>query len=326
MKDQRARRPNPAISAKNAASQDKARVRATPAAGEAQPPQAKKKPVTRAKKLAVRAGSQQQVAKQKQLRDKRVPTEHIGSERLQKALAFTGYGSRREVEEWIANGRVSINGKVAELGARVSPGDEVRLDHKRVTLKWPDRLPRIVLYHKQEGELVSRDDPQGRLTVFDRLPKLASSRWMAIGRLDFNTSGLLIFTTSGDLANRMSHPRFEIEREYAVRILGELTDEQIKELRSGIELEDGPAKFERISAGTGEGVNHWYNVVIKEGRNREVRRLFEHYKLQVSRLMRVRFGFLGLPPRLKRGQYYELNELEVLSVLRWAGLKMNGEE
>ncbi|UXY14172.1 rRNA pseudouridine synthase [Chitiniphilus purpureus] len=291
----------------------------------AQPPQARKAPVTRAKKLAVRAGSQKEVARQKQLREKRLTPAQIGEERLQKALAFSGWGSRREVETWIAQGKVTVNGAVAELGCKIKPGDDVRVAGKRVQLRWPDRLPRVLLYHKQEGELVTRDDPQGRVTVFDRLPKLASSKWIAIGRLDFNTSGLLLFTTSGDLANHMTHPRFEIEREYAVRILGELTDEQMKAFKDGITLEDGPARFERIEATGGEGANHWYNAVLKEGRNREVRRMFEHFGLTVSRLIRVRFGMFGLPPRLKRGQFYELNETEVLAVMKWSGLKLNGE-
>ncbi|MBS1156676.1 MAG: rRNA pseudouridylate synthase [Proteobacteria bacterium] len=305
---------------------------ATPAAG--QPVDAKKRqakrrddaPATRAKRLRVRAGSQKEVAIQRQLRDKRLPADQLNAERLQKALAFTGYGSRRDMEEAIEAGRVSVNGKIASLGDKVNMGDEVRFDGKRVNIKWPDRLPRIVIYHKQEGELVSRDDPEGRTTVFERLPRLDNSKWIAIGRLDFNTSGLLIFTTSGDLANKMMHPRFEVEREYAVRVIGELTDEQKKELTKGIELDDGPAHFSRMVDGGGEGSNHWYHVIIKEGRNREVRRMFEYFGLTVSRLMRVRFGAVTLPPRLKRGQFYELNETEVLGIVKWAGLRMNGQE
>lgn len=178
-----------------------------------------------------------------------------------------------------------------------------------IKLKWPDRLPRILLYYKQEGEIVSRDDPQGRTTIFDRLPAAASSRWVAIGRLDVNTSGLLILTTSGALVNRFAHPSFEVELNAAVRVLGEVTNEQMKELTEGVELEDGVAKVERIFQQGGEGVNKWYNVVLKEGRNREVRRLFEYLGLTVSRLVRVRFGPIGLPARLKRGSsFYELNE------------------
>lgn len=283
-------------------------------------------PAGKAKRLQVRAGSQKDVAVQKQLREKRLPPEQLNAERLQKALAFTGYGSRREMEEAIEARRVSVNGKIATLGDKIRPGDEVRFDSKRVNIKWPDRLPRIVIYHKQEGEMVTRDDPEGRTTIFDRLPKLDNSKWIAIGRLDFNTSGLLILTTSGDLANKMMHPRFEVEREYSVRVLGELTDEQRKELIKGIELEDGMANFSQVADGGGEGTNHWYHVILKEGRNREVRRMFEYFGLTVSRLMRVRFGALSLPPRLKRGQFYELNEIEVLGVVKWAGLRMNGQE
>ncbi|MDR3411804.1 MAG: pseudouridine synthase [Formivibrio sp.] len=283
-------------------------------------------PVSRAKRLRVRAGSQKEVAIQKQLREKRLPTDQLNSERLQKALAFTGYGSRRDMEEAIEAGRVSVNGKLAGLGDKISPGDEVRFDGKRVNIKWPDRLPRILIYHKQEGEMVTHNDPDGRTTVFDRLPRIDNSKWIAVGRLDFNTSGLLIFTTSGDLANKMMHPRFEVEREYAVRVVGELTEEQKKELTKGIELDDGLAHFSRLVDGGGEGSNHWYHVIIKEGRNREVRRMFEYCGLTVSRLMRVRFGAVALPPRLKRGQFYELLETEVLGIVKWAGLRLNGQE
>ena len=301
------------------------RVADGPAAGTVRPAGSKPNaPAGRAKKLLVRHGSQKEVAIQKQLRAKRLTTDQVGDERLQKVLAFSGWGSRREAETWIAEGRVTVNGKVAELGSRIKQGDEVRVDDKRVNLRWADRLPRIVIYHKQEGELVTRDDPQGRTTVFERLPKLASSKWIAIGRLDFNTSGLLLFTTSGDLANYMTHPSFEIEREYAVRVMGEITPEQMNEMTKGIQLEDGEAHFDFIEDQGGEGINHWYRVILREGRNREVRRMFEHYELTVSRLMRVRFGMFGLPARLKRGQFYELNETEVLAALKWADLRLNG--
>ncbi|WP_034618662.1 MULTISPECIES: 23S rRNA pseudouridine(2605) synthase RluB [Chitinibacter] len=280
--------------------------------------------VKRAKKMPQRQASQHEVAIRKQLREKRVTTDQLGDDRLQKVLAFSGVGSRREMEEVIEAGRVSINGKIADLGSKVSPGDEVRIDGKRVPLKWPDRLPRIIMYHKQEGELVSRDDPEGRVTVFDRLKRISSSKWVAIGRLDFNTSGLLLFTTSGELANRMMHPSFEVEREYAVRVHGQLTPEQMKQLVNGVELDDGPANFSRIEDRGGEGKNHWYHVVLKEGRNREVRRMFEHFELVVSRLMRIRFGTFRLPGRLKRGQFYELSETEVLSIMKWANLTITG--
>lgn len=281
-------------------------------------------PAGRAKRLQVRRGSQKYEADARNLREKRVDPRFIDAQRLQKVLAFSGLGSRRDMETLIESGRVEVNGKVATLGTKVSPADTVRIDGKGARLKWPDRLPRIVVYHKQEGELVSRDDPKGRTTVFERLPRLHGSQWVAVGRLDYNTSGLLIFTTSGELSNRMLHPRFEVEREYAVRIIGELDVDQRKVLTQGITLEDGPAKFERLEDLGGEGLNHWYRVVIHEGRNREVRRMFEHLQFTVSRLIRTRFGAIAMPPRLKRGQFYELSEPEVLSVLHWAGLQMNG--
>ncbi|HLY95631.1 MAG TPA: pseudouridine synthase, partial [Sideroxyarcus sp.] len=244
-------------------------------------------------------------------------------ERLQKVLAQAGIGSRREMEEWISAGRVTVNGTVATLGMRVSEGDRVQVDGRpvRLQLQADQALPRVLLYHKQEGEIVSRDDPNERASVFDVLPKLRGQKWIAIGRLDFNTSGLLIFTTSGELANRLMHPRFEVEREYAVRVQGEMTPEQMRQMtREGIELEDGLVRFEKLSDEGGEGFNHWYRLVLKEGRNRVVRRTFEALGLPVSRLMRVRFGIINLPPRIKRGMMAELGEGEVREILEWVGL------
>jgi 23S rRNA pseudouridine2605 synthase len=244
-------------------------------------------------------------------------------ERLQKVLAQAGIGSRREMEEWISAGRVTVNGTVATLGIRVSEGDKVQVDgrHIRLQLQAEQTLPRILLYHKQEGEIVSRDDPKERANVFDALPKLRGQKWIAIGRLDFNTSGLLIFTTSGELANRLMHPRFEVEREYAVRVQGEMTPDQMHQMtKEGIELEDGLVRFEQLSDEGGEGYNHWYRLVLKEGRNRVVRRTFEALGLPVSRLMRVRFGMINLPPRIKRGMMAELGEGEVRAILEWVGL------
>ncbi len=246
-------------------------------------------------------------------------------ERLQKVLAQAGIGSRREMEEWIAAGRVTVNGEVAMLGMRVVEGDVVRVDNKRpIRIRTEDaRLPRVLLYHKQEGEIVSRDDPENRTSVFDKLPRLSGQKWIAIGRLDFNTSGLLIFTTSGDLANRLMHPRFEVEREYAVRVQGSMTEQQMRQmLKEGITLEDGPVKFEKLLDEGGEGYNHWYRIVVKEGRNRVVRRTFEALGLPVSRLMRVRFGIVNLPPRLKRGMLAELGSGEVAAILDWVGMEV----
>jgi len=225
-------------------------------------------------------------------------------------LAGAGLGSRREMEQWIAAGRVSVNGEPAGVGTRVSVGDRVQVDGRPVRLQ-RDAAARVLLYHKSTGEIVSRDDPEGRPEVFDKLPRLRGAKWIAVGRLDFNTSGLLIFTTSGELANRLMHPRHRIEREYAVRVLGELSEEQMQTLRSGVELEDGPAHLDSIEDVGGQGSNHWYNVVLSEGRNREVRRLFEALNLKVSRLMRVRFGPIALPSHLKRGQMRELEEAEI---------------
>jgi 23S rRNA pseudouridine2605 synthase len=240
--------------------------------------------------------------------------------RLHKLLALAGFGSRRDMETLIESGRITINGQVAIVGAIVNEQDIVRLDSRILHLPFEPELPQILLYHKPEGELVSQDDPEGRATVFDKLPKIKQGKWIAIGRLDMNTSGLLIFTNSGELANHFMHPRYEVEREYAVRILGELTEDQLAQLKQGIELEDGPANFESIHANGGEGVNKWYQVVIKEGRNREVRRLFEAFHLPVSRLMRVRFGPINLPPRLKRGTMLKLEQKQVVGILEWAGL------
>lgn len=244
-------------------------------------------------------------------------------ERLQKVLAQTGMGSRREMEEWISAGRVVVNGAVATLGMRVSEGDKVQVDGRlvRLQLQAEPGLPRVLLYHKQEGEIVSRNDPNERASVFDVLPKLRGQKWIAIGRLDFNTSGLLIFTTSGELANRLMHPRFEVEREYAVRVQGEMTPDQMRQMtKDGIELEDGLVRFDKLSDEGGEGFNHWYRLVLKEGRNRVVRRTFEALNLPVSRLMRVRFGMINLPPRIKRGMMLELEEPEVRKILAWVDL------
>jgi 23S rRNA pseudouridine2605 synthase len=252
-----------------------------------------------------------------------VETSQQPGERLQKVLAQAGIGSRREMEAWIDSGRVTVNGTVAKLGMRVSEGDKVQVDGRqiRLQLQAEQTMPRILLYHKQEGEIVSRDDPKERANVFDALPKLRGQKWIAIGRLDFNTSGLLIFTTSGELANRLMHPRFEVEREYAVRVQGAMTLDQMHQMtKDGIELEDGLVRFEQLSDEGGEGYNHWYHLVLKEGRNRVVRRTFEALGLPVSRLMRVRFGIINLPPRIKRGMMAELGEGEVRKILEWVGL------
>jgi 23S rRNA pseudouridine2605 synthase len=242
------------------------------------------------------------------------------TQRLHKLLALAGLGSRRDMEELIVSGRVTVNGQVATVGAAVTEHDVVRIDGRPTRLPFEAELPQVLIYHKPEGEIVSQDDPEGRASVFDKLPRIKQGKWIAIGRLDMNTSGLLIFTNSGELANRFMHPRYEVEREYAVRVFGELTEEQMALLTQGIELEDGPASFDRIIAQGGEGANHWYQVIIREGRNREVRRLFEALQLPVSRLMRVRFGPINLPPRVKRGAMLKLEQKQVVELLEWAGL------
>jgi 23S rRNA pseudouridine2605 synthase len=235
--------------------------------------------------------------------------------KLHKALADAGHGSRREIEAWIAEGRVNVNDAPAHVGQRVSAQDKVKLNGRLVYLKDVARPPRVLLYHKPEGEIVSRDDPEGRPSIFEKLPRIRGSRWISIGRLDFNSCGLLLVTDNGDLANKLMHPRYGLEREYAVRILGELDAETMQRLQVGIELDDGPAHFNRIEANGGEGANRWYKVSLSEGRNREVRRMFEAVGITVSRLMRVRYGPVVLPPQLKRGQCRELTAAEVAALL-----------
>ena len=244
------------------------------------------------------------------------------TQRLHKLMALAGLGSRRDMEELVVSGRVTVNGQPAVQGQGVTPYDVVRLDSRPIKLPFEAELPQVLIYHKPEGEIVSQDDPEGRASVFDKLPRIKQGKWIAIGRLDMNTSGLLIFTNSGELANRFMHPRYEVEREYAVRIFGELTEEQMSMLTQGIELEDGPAAFDSVRAQGGEGANHWYQVIIREGRNREVRRLFEAFQLPVSRLMRVRFGPVNLPPRVKRGTMLKLEQKQVVDLLEWAGLEV----
>lgn len=234
------------------------------------------------------------------------------SEKLQKVLARAGKGSRREMETYISAGRVSVDGKTAFLGDRVEGTEQIRVDGHQVTLKSADdEMCRILMYNKPEGEMCTRKDPEGRPTVFDRLPKLESERWVAVGRLDINTSGMLLFTTDGELANRLMHPSQKVEREYAVRVFGEVTEAMLQTLRSGVKLEDGPAHFQSITYRGGEGRNHWFHVVLSEGRNREVRRLWESQDVQVSRLIRVRYGDMEMKRQLPLGGWTELPLKEV---------------
>jgi 23S rRNA pseudouridine2605 synthase len=219
------------------------------------------------------------------------------------------------MEVLIAAGRITINGRPATLGQRVGPDDRVARDGRAIRLSFGESTPRVLLYHKPAGELVTARDPQGRPTVFDRLPRIRGGHWVAIGRLDFNTGGLLLFTDSGELANRLMHPSHEVEREYAVRVRGEVSEAQRERLVRGVQLEDGIARFDAIEPRGGQGSNRWYEVVLREGRNREVRRMFEALGITVSRLMRVRFGPFVLPPRLKRGQWLELEGAQLSALL-----------
>jgi len=245
--------------------------------------------------------------------------------RIQKALAQLGVGSRRGIEKAITENRIEVNNAPAHIGQTVSSKDKIVFDGKLIRLSDETLLPKILLYHKPDGEIVSKSDPKNRPSVFDHLPRLKKEKWIAIGRLDFNTSGLLIFTTYGALANRLMHPRYEIEREYSVRVLGELTEIQMRQLTEGVLLDDGQARLESIIFEGGEGANHWYKVTvtIREGRNREVRRLFEKLNFTVSRLIRVRFGQIKLPSHLKRGMHLELTQKHVKEVLKEHNFELN---
>jgi len=245
------------------------------------------------------------------------------SVKLHKVLAQAGLGSRADMEQAIAAGRVTVNGAPAHVGQRIAAGDVVKLDGRLV--RWsatPTRLPRVLAYHKPTGEVVTLDDPENRPTVFRQLPRLRSGKWMAVGRLDINTEGLLLFTDSGELANRLMHPRFGLEREYAVRVLGALSQEERQRLLDGVELEDGPARFLSLEDGGGDGANRWYRVTIAEGRNREVRRLFEAVGHAVSRLIRVRYGAIALPRGLRRGAFMELEPRVVEQLMQAAGVPL----
>jgi 23S rRNA pseudouridine2605 synthase len=243
------------------------------------------------------------------------------AERLQKFLAQAGYGSRREIENWIRDGRISVNDKPAELGVSVSTTDRIRIDGRLIAATSPvSRPPRTMAYHKPAGELTTRKDEEGRPTVFDNLPKLRNGRWISVGRLDFNTAGLLLVTTDGELAHRLMHPSWQIEREYAVRILGAVDDAVLQRLQEGVMLEDGMAAFASIRDAGGQGINHWYHVTVREGRNREVRRLWESQGLQVSRLIRIRFGPVELPRSLRAGRFQDLTPQELAAL--YAAVKL----
>ncbi len=249
------------------------------------------------------------------------------SEKLQKVLARAGHGSRRELETLIKSGRVSVNGQVARLGERLEDENAViRIDGHTVSAKAQEEVVcRVLAYYKPEGELCTRHDPEGRRTVFDRLPKIRGSRWISVGRLDANTSGLLLFTTDGELANRLMHPSRQVEREYLVRVFGEVNEQKVRNLVNGVELEDGLARFEDVVYAGGEGMNHTFYVVINEGRNREVRRLWESQDTTVSRLKRVRYGDIYLDKKLPRGGWMELDLKEVNYLRELVELKVEKE-
>jgi 23S rRNA pseudouridine2605 synthase len=251
-----------------------------------------------------------------------VTSAHDAGERLQKLLANAGLGSRRQLEVLISEGRVRVNGKVSRLGDRATPDDRIEVDGRPVGGRRLSSNQRfVIMYNKPEGELVTRRDPEGRKTVFERLPRLPAGRWIAVGRLDVNSAGLLLLTNDGELANRLMHPSNQVDREYAVRVKGEVTDEMVRRLVSGVDLEDGPARFEDVVDAGGEGRNHWFHLVIMEGRKREVRRLWEAVGATVSRLKRVRYGPIILDSSVKVGQWRELDRDERRALLQIVGLK-----
>ena len=244
------------------------------------------------------------------------------AERLQKALAHAGLGSRREIEGWIRAGRIVVNGKPAELGISVTPSDRIQIDGRRVSLSPSiERPPRTLIYNKPAGQVTTRSDEAGRPTVFDAMPRIKHGRWITVGRLDINTIGLLLLTTDGELAHRLMHPSWEIEREYAVRVLGKVDDAVIENLRTGVKLEDGMAAFTSIQDAGGAGANHWYHVTLKEGRNREVRRMWESQGVQVSRLMRIRFGPVSLPRSIRPGRFQDISDKEAADLYAAVELK-----
>ncbi len=252
---------------------------------------------------------------------KRVLQPHAEAPKLHKVLAQAGMGSRLEMEQLILEGRISVNNEPAHIGQRIQFGDQIKVNGKAIRFRITPPPARVIAYHKPAGEVVTNDDPQNRPTVFRKLPRLPQGKWQSVGRLDLNTEGLLLFTSSGELANQLMHPRFGLEREYAVRVLGALSDEEKQRLLDGVELEDGVAAFRSIEDGGGEGANCWYRVVITEGRNREVRRMIEAVGHAVSRLIRIRYGAMVLPRGLRRGSWLELDERDIRALMQAVGMQ-----
>ncbi|MBS3965381.1 MAG: pseudouridine synthase [Methylomonas sp.] len=262
---------------------------------------------------------------------KAAPATDSGGERIQKLLARAGLGSRREIERWIEEGRLTVNGNRIQPGYHLKPGDHLQINGRIVKWeKYAEQPTRVLVYHKPAGELVTRRDPEGRPVIFTQLPRLAVGRWIAVGRLDINTSGLLMVTNNGELANRLMHPSRQVEREYAVRVLGEVDDAMIERLQAGVELDDGPAHFDDVHSHTGENVdnesvnneraNKWFYVTVKQGRNRLVRRLWESQGIKVSRLIRVRYGDIRLPERVRAHSFYELETKDLQALMATVGL------
>ncbi len=252
---------------------------------------------------------------------KRVLQPQVDTPKLHKVLAQAGLGSRLEMEQMILEGRISVNGEPAHIGQRIQYGDSVKINGKPIRVRIAPPPPRVLAYHKPAGEVVTHDDPQNRPTVFRRLPKLYTGKWQSVGRLDLNTEGLLLFTNSGELANKLMHPRFGLQREYAVRVLGALSNEEKQRLLDGVQLDDGLAQFQSIEDGGGDGANCWYRVTIAEGRNREVRRMFEAVGHAVSRLIRIRYGAVVLPRGLRRGVWLELDHRDIERLTQAAGME-----
>ncbi|ANJ67980.1 hypothetical protein A9404_11885 [Halothiobacillus diazotrophicus] len=245
----------------------------------------------------------------------------VSKERLQKILATLGYGSRRTIEGWISAGEVKLNGETAQLGSVAGPGDVIDLRGQKITVPEEGLVRRVLIYHKPEGEITSTSDPEGRPTVFGSLPPIRQGRWITVGRLDFNTSGLLLVTNDGELANRLMHPSHQIERTYAVRVLGGLSEEQIRQLTTEVMLEDGPAHFDQLVEAGGTGANKWYHVTLREGRNREIRRMIDAVEGTVSRLIRISYAGIALPPRLKPGRAQDLPPDIEDQLVRLVGLR-----